>query len=234
MAPWHSHLCSLPLLPMLYSGSSLTESTEKVMICHSETEVYKILLLSPWVISCSLSLVSLVLGETKSWSDLRRTVLCMTLWERTESPVISCMSVLGMDPPVLIMYSKNVAQLKASWQLYIVATCAKLLRWCPSLHDAMQCSPPGSPVHGILQARILECVAISSSRGSSLIQGLNLCLLCLLHWQVGSLPLAPPGKTLNKKHLAKSCPDSWSLEAEIFLLFSTGNFWGYWLLCNNI
>jgi hypothetical protein len=27
-----------------------------------------------------------------------------------------------------------------------------------------------------------------------LIQGWNPCLLCLLHWQVGSLPLAPPGK----------------------------------------
>ena len=31
----------------------------------------------------------------------------------------------------------------------------------------MSCSPPGSPVHGILQARILERVAISFSRGSS-------------------------------------------------------------------
>ena len=31
----------------------------------------------------------------------------------------------------------------------------------------MDCSPPGSSVHGILQARILEQVAISSSRGSS-------------------------------------------------------------------
>ena len=28
----------------------------------------------------------------------------------------------------------------------------------------------------------------------SLTQGLNLCLFCLLHWQVGSLPLLPPGK----------------------------------------
>ena len=33
--------------------------------------------------------------------------------------------------------------------------------------DRMDCSPPGSSVHGILQARILEWVAISSSRGSS-------------------------------------------------------------------
>ena len=38
---------------------------------------------------------------------------------------------------------------------------------CPTLCDAMDCSPPGSPVHGILQARILEWVAISFSRGSS-------------------------------------------------------------------
>ena len=34
--------------------------------------------------------------------------------------------------------------------------------------DSMGCSPPGSSVHGISQARILEWVAITSSRGSSL------------------------------------------------------------------
>ena len=37
-------------------------------------------------------------------------------------------------------------------------------------------------------------VAMPSSREIFLIQGLNLSLLCLLHWQVGSLALAPPGK----------------------------------------
>ena len=36
-----------------------------------------------------------------------------------------------------------------------------------TLCDPMDCSPPGSSVHGILQARILEWVAISFSRGSS-------------------------------------------------------------------
>ena len=39
---------------------------------------------------------------------------------------------------------------------------------CPTLGDPMDCSPPGSSVHRILQARMLEWVAISSSRGSSL------------------------------------------------------------------
>ena len=38
---------------------------------------------------------------------------------------------------------------------------------CPTLCDPMNCSPPGSSVHGIFQATILEWVAISFSRGSS-------------------------------------------------------------------
>ena len=38
---------------------------------------------------------------------------------------------------------------------------------CPTLCDPVDCSPPGSFVHGILQARILEWVAIPFSRGSS-------------------------------------------------------------------
>ena len=38
---------------------------------------------------------------------------------------------------------------------------------CPTLFNAMDCSLPGSSVHGILQASILEWIAISFSRGSS-------------------------------------------------------------------
>ena len=38
---------------------------------------------------------------------------------------------------------------------------------CPNVCGPMDCRPPGSSVHGIFQARILEWVAISSSRGSS-------------------------------------------------------------------
>ena len=41
-----------------------------------------------------------------------------------------------------------------------------LLQSCLTLCDPMDCSPPGSSVHGILQARILEWVAISLSKRS--------------------------------------------------------------------
>ena len=44
---------------------------------------------------------------------------------------------------------------------------AKLLQSCLTLCEPMDCSPPGSSVHGILQARILEWDAVPSSRGSS-------------------------------------------------------------------
>ena len=49
---------------------------------------------------------------------------------------------------------------------YGMSVCAKSLQLCPTLCDPMGHSP-GSSVHGILQARILEWVAMSSSRGSS-------------------------------------------------------------------
>ena len=65
--------------------------------------------------------------------------------------------------------------------------------------------PPGSSVYGILQARTLEWVAISSSRGPSW-PGINPCPLCLLCWHVGSLLpancLGSPGLMLLPKHSA--------------------------------
>ena len=45
--------------------------------------------------------------------------------------------------------------------------CCLVTKLCPTLWDPMDCSPPGSSVHGISQARILEWVAIAFSRGSS-------------------------------------------------------------------
>ena len=57
----------------------------------------------------------------------------------------------------------------------------------------MDCSPPGSSVHGILKARILEGVAISFSRGSS--QPRDEPGSSAL--QADSLPSEPPGKSLK-------------------------------------
>ena len=65
--------------------------------------------------------------------------------------------------------------------------CAKSLQTCLTLCNPMDCSPEGSSVHPISQARILEWVAMPSLRGS------NPCPLGLLHWQMGSFPLSHLG-----------------------------------------
>ena len=49
---------------------------------------------------------------------------------------------------------------------YSPCVCVLVIQLCPTLCDPLDCGPPGSSVHGILQARILEWVAISFSRGS--------------------------------------------------------------------
>ena len=46
---------------------------------------------------------------------------------------------------------------------YDMTAAAKLLQSCPTLHDPIDGSPPGSAIHGILQVRTLEWVAISLS-----------------------------------------------------------------------
>ena len=69
-----------------------------------------------------------------------------------------------------------------------------LPKWNHKDCDPMDCSLPGSSVYRLLQARILEWIAMPSSRRIFLTQGLNLHLLHFLPWQTGSLLLALRGK----------------------------------------
>ena len=65
-------------------------------------------------------------------------------------------------------------------ELMCVHDCS-VTQLCPALCDPMDCSLRGSSDHGIFQARILEWVAISFSRGSSPSRDRTPSLLCLLH-----------------------------------------------------
>ena len=66
---------------------------------------------------------------------------------------------------------------------------------CPTLCDPMDCSPPGSSIHGNSSGKNTGVGCHALLKGIFPTQGSNLLLLCLLQWQVGSLPLAPPGKS---------------------------------------
>ena len=71
---------------------------------------------------------------------------------------------------VRVIYSLNFIFLFIYKRLFILTKfkytsgACSVTQSCPTLCDHMDCSPPGSSVHGILQARILEWAVISSSR----------------------------------------------------------------------
>ena len=67
---------------------------------------------------------------------------------------------------------------------------------CLTLCDPQDCSPPGSSVRGILQARILEWVVMSSSGGSSRPRD-RTHISCISRWIFFFFNTVPPGKPLN-------------------------------------
>ena len=95
----------------------------------------------------------------------------------------------------------------------------KVSQSCPRLCNPMDCSPPGSSVHGILQARILEWVAIAST-GELPNPGITPGSPA---WQVDSLLSEPPGQPSWSDHLEQGssrsriwCLRTWG-EADIII-----------------
>ena len=101
-------------------------------------------------------------------------------------------------------------------------TCVHLLslQSCPTLCLPKDCSPLGLSVHGILQARILEWVAMSSSRGSSLSRDWTLIsyVSCtgrwvLYHWATWEAP-DPTTHDLKVTHFRSKGPKRIKLKIE--------------------
>ena len=83
---------------------------------------------------------------------------------------------------------KSIMRESEQLKVDILNPCVLAL-WCLTLCYPLDYRPPGSSVHGLLQARILDRIAICSSRGSSQPRDQTCVSLWLLHWQLGSLPL---------------------------------------------
>ena len=79
---------------------------------------------------------------------------------------------------------------------------SEIVQLCPTLSDPMDCSPPGSSIHGIFQARVLEWVAISFSRDLPN-PGIELGSPIL---QADTLPSEPPEKEWSSIQSTKTRP----------------------------
>ena len=117
---------------------------------------------------------------------------------------------------------------------------------CTTLCDLKDCSQPGSSVHGISQARILEQVVIPSSRGSSWHRDRS-CVSCtgwriLYHWAIYEVPFKGD-KLLHHSHEVWYLAQSYGIHTQYLLklfplvvnkssfvpLFQTCSKWGYFI-----
>ena len=99
----------------------------------------------------------------------------------------------------LMFASSNTSQVLRGQSYAFVGGCCVLVHAesCPILWDSIDCSPPGSSVLGISQARILQWLAISFLQGIFPTQGANLRLLrtlpcrrVLYHWATEKVPVS--------------------------------------------
>ena len=155
-----------------------------------------------WTLHCKSASLSFLSFTLSHLSDHIQTGTCSplplqgryTAWKYTaiadawQACILLCILCLTYFPNALPHY-------------YIVYAFASVIT-CPCMlsHSvlsnslySMDCSPPGPSVHGIFQARILEWVDTSFSRGIFLSQGSN---PHRLHWQVDSLALSHLGSRL--------------------------------------
>ena len=118
------------------------------------------------------------------------TSVSRTPWDQSSNSG-SCFEWMGVNGRADGFY---ILEFKLFSMLINSSACvhAKSLKSLPTLKIVTH---QASLSMGILQARILEWVAMPSSRGSFQTQGLNPSLLHLVHWQADSLPLAPPGES---------------------------------------
>ena len=126
---------------------------------------------TPWIAARQASL-----SITNSRSSLRLVGYCTTyhgVCQNVNAVFFSSKSQ-GLDCPSLHVY--YCCSRRSYWN-ELVSACSVAQSY-PIVCDPMDCSPPSSFVHDILQARILESVATSSSRGCSRPRD-RICVSCI-------------------------------------------------------
>ena len=175
-------MCSLPFslscFPpqwILFSASEYLEFSFSIFTCMLPPGNYDFLYLQPSL--------TLLFFSSFCWSivALRCCVssCCTAEWIGS---MYACIHSLSL---------KNWVEFPVLYSRFSLLTCS-VVQSFPTLCDPLDCSPPGASVHGLIQARRLERVVISSSRESSQFRD-RTHLLSLLHRQVDSLPLGHLG-----------------------------------------
>ena len=128
------------------------------------------LFLTPWTIALQV-LLSMKFSRQEYWSGLPfpspKPILLLLLLLSHFSLVQLCVTpyTAAHQAPPSLGFSRQEHWSGLPFPSPIRES--EVAQSCPALQDPTDCSLPGSSIHGIFQARILECVAISFSRRSS-------------------------------------------------------------------
>ena len=131
-------------------------------------------------------------GTIKKAEGHRIDAFELWYWRRLLESPLDCKEIQPVYPKGKSVLNIHWKDWCWSWISNTLATwCEELTHWkrlwclvsqsCLILWETMDCSPLGSSVHGLLQARILEWVAISFSRGSSWPRD-RTCVSCIGRW----------------------------------------------------
>ena len=129
---------------------------------------------------------------------------------------------MGSQDPIFIRQTRDLPKItlffriwKTKWVNLLIQSESEVAYLCPSLCGPMDCSLPGCSVHRIFQARILEWVAFSFSRGSFQPRDwTQVSRIVGRHFTVWATREAPA-------HIR---------DIVILYLWGLGPFWGFWLL----
>ena len=149
--------------------------------------------------------------------DHRRTVWRGLKTLKVELPCEPAIPLLGIYLKKTLIWKDTCISMFIA-PLFIIVKTEKQCK-CPSTEshvqrcNSMDCSQPGSSVHGILQARILNCVAVSFFRGFSWPMD-RIWVSCIAGGFFG--PSKPPGRSLLDKRVYQ--PDLEERERELDLV----------------
>ena len=138
----------------------------------------QILLASYWLERRGRLVTAICMLSTDTWRRERAHCPLVVLEVLASHSVASDTTLAGAWTILAVADCHNITSshfflhLKIFWPIHkvdrsVLCVCAQLLQSCLTLCDPMDCSLPDSSAHGILQARILEWVAMTFSRGFS-------------------------------------------------------------------
>ena len=107
---------------------------------------------------------------------------------------LPCPILCTFSKPPYLSLKKKKNNCRALTQIILIfSVLCLVIQSCLTLCDPMDCSLPGSSVHGDSSGKNSGVGCRALLWGIFLTQGLKPCLSCLLSWQAGSLPSEPPG-----------------------------------------